>query len=106
MDWCKYRSFTNATTTNAFYQGTINLNPNGSKMNFNTWDNDDVVADVTDSYKELESKELLCNKCKYAVLGIRKNDNTKQLLCNVGEYKKTITSEKVECKHFERVYNE
>lgn len=60
MDWCKYGSFVNATTTNAFYQGTINLNPNGSNMNFNVWENDEVI-DVTDSYKELSSERIYDN---------------------------------------------
>lgn len=63
MDWNKYKSYTNGTIPDAFY-GTIfecgcysNIN---STFTGTTFDDamDGVVADVTDSYKELSSERV------------------------------------------------
>ena len=70
MDWNKYRAYTNDTTTNAFWGGHVSvINFYDAMLNgYNNIFNQDpqvmqdraenVVADVTDSYKELSSEMI------------------------------------------------
>lgn len=57
MDWDKYKIYGDYG-----YQGTINfwdIINNASTTNvFNNYPNNNVVADVTDSYKELSSERV------------------------------------------------
>ena len=57
MDWDKYKR-----CGNWYYQGTANfwdIVNNASTINvFNNYPGDNVVADVTDSYKELSSERI------------------------------------------------
>lgn len=58
MDWDKYKRY----SSNCDYNTTINfwdIINNASTTNvFNNYSNDNVVADVTDSYKELSSERI------------------------------------------------
>lgn len=55
MDWDKYKKYGNWG-----YQGTVNFwdKINNSTVTNTFWNEDNVVADVTDSYKELSSERI------------------------------------------------
>ena len=58
MDWNKYKRYSgnwDYTTTTNFWDIVNNASSTNA---FNNYPNDNVVADVTDSYKELSSERI------------------------------------------------
>lgn len=59
MDWDKYKSFGNNYNWDVSFLNFLNTISNVPITNgFNNYPNDNAVADVTDSYKELSSERI------------------------------------------------
>ena len=103
MDWNMYKSYT--STSNNFqpsdeFWKVLHI-VNNSSIPTADWDDNNVVADVTDSYKELETVNCICNRCEHQHLATRVNDDTQQTLCDAWNFKRPISGSKTECSRFE-----